>query len=214
MPSPADSPKKRVKNVVLVKPIVTGSVAFWLGKKAQERKSHRWSVYLRGVHGEDLSYFIRKVIFQLHHTFTDSQRVLLRPPFEVEEYGWGEFEIGIKIYFVDPVEKPVQLYHSLKLYPSHDIQLTTKKPVISEYYDELVFQDPSAMLYERLMTGPTVMPPPHPFAQYWLHFDEQHEKKAVVNAEKKVQSAIKQLQARLKTSDAEIQKLNAALPPG
>jgi YEATS domain-containing protein 4 len=32
--------------------------------------------------------------------------VLNKPPFEVQETGWGEFEIQIKLFFVDPNEKP------------------------------------------------------------------------------------------------------------
>lgn len=34
--------------------------------------------------------------------------VLNKPPFEVQETGWGEFEIQIKLFFVDPTEKPVR----------------------------------------------------------------------------------------------------------
>lgn len=30
-----------------------------------------------------------------------------KPPFEVSETGWGEFEVQMKIYFIDPAEKPV-----------------------------------------------------------------------------------------------------------
>ena len=37
-------------------------------------------------------------------------------PFEINLSGWGEFEIGIKIFFVDPAEKPVELIHFLKLH--------------------------------------------------------------------------------------------------
>jgi YEATS domain-containing protein 4 len=33
--------------------------------------------------------------------------VVTQAPFEVEESGWGEFEIQITIYFADPNEKPV-----------------------------------------------------------------------------------------------------------
>lgn len=38
-------------------------------------------------------------------------------PFEINQTGWGEFEIGIKIHFIDPAEKPVDFIHFLKLYP-------------------------------------------------------------------------------------------------
>ena len=33
--------------------------------------------------------------------------VVSKPPYEVTETGWGEFEIVIKIYFNDPNERPV-----------------------------------------------------------------------------------------------------------
>jgi len=33
--------------------------------------------------------------------------VVLQPPYEVMETGWGEFEVIIKIYFNDPTERPV-----------------------------------------------------------------------------------------------------------
>jgi len=33
--------------------------------------------------------------------------VVLKPPYEVTETGWGEFEVIIKIYFNDPTERPV-----------------------------------------------------------------------------------------------------------
>ena len=37
-------------------------------------------------------------------------------PFEIHQTGWGEFDIGVKIHFTDPAEKPVEIQHSLKLY--------------------------------------------------------------------------------------------------
>ena len=35
--------------------------------------------------------------------------VITKPPYEVSETGWGEFEVVIKIFFVDSAEKPVSL---------------------------------------------------------------------------------------------------------
>ena len=33
--------------------------------------------------------------------------VVTKPPYEITETGWGEFEIVIKIFFNDPNERPV-----------------------------------------------------------------------------------------------------------
>jgi hypothetical protein len=50
-------------------PIVFGSIAFWMGKKAAEHATHRWSLFVRGPNDEDLSSFVSKVIFSLHPSF-------------------------------------------------------------------------------------------------------------------------------------------------
>ena len=42
--------------------------------------------------------------------------VVTKPPFEVTETGWGEFEIAIKIYFHDPNERPVSTLYSAHIF--------------------------------------------------------------------------------------------------
>lgn len=66
--------------------------------------------------------------------------VIEKPPFEVTETGWGEFDVIIKLHF-HPVsgEKPQTLYHHLKLHPYEEDGLGIKsKPVTSYLYDEVV----------------------------------------------------------------------------
>lgn len=72
------------------------------------------------------------------------------------ESGWGEFEIKIVIYFKDVMEKPVSLFHILKLYPNDDTIQQGKRTVIAETYDELVFIDPSQVLASALAARPTI----------------------------------------------------------
>ena len=106
---------------------------------------------MRGAFGEDLSHLITKVrpttekrvaqahalaqvTFALHPSFVPPTRVLVAPPYEVTETGWGEFEIGItarthtrsfsavshacaQIQLVaEAMCAPVELVHALKLY--------------------------------------------------------------------------------------------------
>ena len=82
----------------------------------------------------------------------------------MSETGWGEFEVQIKIHFNDVNERPVTFYHILKLF--HNAtgnepgaigasgtgtgqgQTTTaivqgRKTVVSENYDEIIFQEPT-----------------------------------------------------------------------
>ncbi|KAI9325039.1 yeats family-domain-containing protein [Zopfochytrium polystomum] len=152
---------KRVKNVAVPRPIVYGSYAASITKKDpppnDPSHTHRWTVYVRGLNGEDLGYFIKKVSFKLHESFIPQNRIIDRAPFEVTETGWGEFEIQIKIQFQDPQEKPLMLFHQLQLYPKDDsANATVKKPVIAEKYDEIVFNEPTEDMFKILNSHPLV----------------------------------------------------------
>jgi hypothetical protein len=119
-----------------------------------------WCCYVRGVNNEDIAYFVKSVIFTLHETFENSVRTIERPPFEVQEQGWGEFEIGIKIQFVDSSEKPVELHHKLKLF--HDDKGSSqpsKRPLVSEQYDEIVFAHPTVLSIIHILIGKLLQNP-------------------------------------------------------
>lgn len=78
----------------------------------------------------------------------------------MSETGWGEFEIAIKIYFhAASGEKPVTLYHHLRLHPYEDDGTgqpwPKEKPVTSFNYDEIV----------------SVYWPNHPFSEYDIKHD-------------------------------------------
>lgn len=62
----------------LYKSFVIGSIAHWLGKKAEESRSHEWTIYLRASNpDEDLSKFVKKVVFNLHPTLQPPTRSAL-----------------------------------------------------------------------------------------------------------------------------------------
>uniref|UniRef100_A0A1I7VJY1 YEATS family protein n=1 Tax=Loa loa TaxID=7209 RepID=A0A1I7VJY1_LOALO len=73
-----------------------------------------------------------------------------KPPYEVTETGWGEFEIQIRIYFVDVNEKPVTAFHYLRLFQPQVTLPNGKTMVAAEYYDEIVFQEPTMPMYKVL----------------------------------------------------------------
>ncbi|PXF47854.1 Transcription initiation factor TFIID subunit 14 [Gracilariopsis chorda] len=164
---------KRVKGVNLHIPVVHGSYAKHLGDKGTESRSHEWTVYLRPLQAADLSHFIKHVEFVLHESFEPQTRRVTEMPYEVQEYGWGEFEVVIRVFFQDPSEKPVEFFHPLRLFetmgePSPD-------PVVSEHYDEIVFQDPPEKLHSLLKTiphGPNlrIKQPSYPISNYFKDF--------------------------------------------
>lgn len=64
--------------------------------------------------------------------------VLDGPPFEITETGWGEFEVQIKLYFMDVNEKAVTAFYYLKLFQPLVTSEDGIQIVINEYYDEIV----------------------------------------------------------------------------
>lgn len=119
-------------------------------------------MFVKGVNDEDISYWLKKVQFKLHETYAQSLRSVEQPPYEVTETGWGEFEIQIKLYFVqESGEKPQTLWHSLKLHPyGPDIEgkKLRREVVVSQNYEEVVFNEPMEQFYE-ILTGGPVAPP-------------------------------------------------------
>mmetsp|Transcript_5862 Transcript_5862/g.20437 ORF Transcript_5862/g.20437 Transcript_5862/m.20437 type:complete len:121 (-) Transcript_5862:2958-3320(-) len=101
----------------LVVPFCYGTVAWWLGKKAADYHSHKWTVYVRGADNEDLSIYIDKVVFSLHPSFHNHVREVTQVPFELSETGWGEFEITITIHWrSDSGAKPTEMYVTSFMY--------------------------------------------------------------------------------------------------
>ncbi|XP_058777781.1 transcription initiation factor TFIID subunit 14b-like [Vicia villosa] len=216
---------KRVKDVEICVPIVYGTIAFYLGRKASESQSHRWTVYVRGASNEDLSAVIKRVVFQLHPSFNNPTRVVESPPFEVTECGWGEFEIAITLFFhSDACEKQLDLYHHLKLYPEDESgPQTTKKPVVIESYNEVVFPEPLEGFLARIQNHPAVVVPrlppgltlpnpvpidhmndkqrgdtkDHPLSQWFLNFSEADELLKLATARQQVQAHIVKLRRQL-----------------
>lgn len=142
--------ERRLQNFEFVIPVVVGTAAYYLGKKvslselhfklrpplvvlsftcshvqATEYHSHRWTLYVRSVNGEDLTHFLSKVrfhrlcmaenkfygyssgqimqvVFQLHPSFDIPMREYTHPPYELTETGWGEFEIAVLVRHLVP----------------------------------------------------------------------------------------------------------------
>jgi len=180
----------RVKGLSIYRPIIYGNTAVVLTPEEREahpshEHTHRWTVAVRSAASaaensdivggaDDLGYFIRRVTFKLHETYPNPSRNIDKPPFEVTETGWGEFEIQIRITFIpEAAEKPIMLYHHLKLHPwtasGADMDAPPPAevaaqlgPVHSWQYDEIVFTDPFQQFLNILTAHP---PTPLPKAR-------------------------------------------------
>lgn len=67
--------------------------------------------------------YVKKIHFKLHESYENPNRIVTKPPYEVSETGWGEFEVVIKIYFHDPT-----IYKLVKARASF---IEQKLPIIS-----------------------------------------------------------------------------------
>ncbi|CCE63660.1 hypothetical protein TPHA_0F01760 [Tetrapisispora phaffii CBS 4417] len=155
---------KRIKTLSVTRPIVFGNTAKKFGDvrppNAPTEHTHLWTIFVRGPQNEDISYYVEKVVFKLHDTYPNPIRTVEAPPFELTETGWGEFEINIKIYFVqESGEKNISFYHHLRLHPY--IFTTDQKPipeqmneVSSSFYDEIIFNEPNEAFFKILMSKP------------------------------------------------------------
>ena len=111
---------------------------------------------MRGLDDEDISQFISKVEFHLDASFAQPKVEIEKHPFSVQQVGWGQFTIGLTIYFPDPACKPVILEKELWLYED-DLPPSAKRPIVKEDYNELVFLDPSPNMLA-LLTEPRKVP--------------------------------------------------------
>ncbi|XP_013194909.1 YEATS domain-containing protein 4 [Amyelois transitella] len=199
----------RVKGLTIVKPIVYGNVARYFGKKREEDgHTHQWTVYVKPYANEDMSAYIKKVHFKLHESYTNPNRIVTKPPYELTETGWGEFEIVIKIYFHDPNERPVTLYHILKLFQSpvtDGAPPTVGRALVSESYEEIVFQEPTQLMQHLLNSVKPIT------NGQWTHdtdFEEKKEKtlEKIITAQGKVRNEITDLKEKLHLAKETITK--------
>ncbi|CAD7705147.1 unnamed protein product [Ostreobium quekettii] len=182
----------RVRGAEYVLPICVGTVGFWLGKKASEEKSHRWTVYVRGPRGMDISHAVHSVTFRLHPSFTDPERVLTSAPFELTEMGWGEFDIVVVVRFsLDSHGGEIEMTRRLKLYSEENSTQSTKKPVIREQYEEIVFSEPPVDFYKRVTSMKVGSAPESEITPHLPQYDEQHDLEKIRAARMRVASSLK-----------------------
>ncbi|SAL98328.1 hypothetical protein [Absidia glauca] len=203
---------KRIKGLSVSRPIYYGNTATPItGKKPSDSDhTHQWTVMLKGLGNDDLSYYIRKVVFKLHETYPNPLRTVEQPPFELTETGWGEFEIMIKVHFqVATSEKSVTLYHHLRLHPYEDDingqPWPKDKPVSSLMYDELVFNEPTEAFRDILAKHNALQPnlptkKPASLPQFSVQL-EQEELARLDAAQKEVNAQIVSLKQRMAALD-------------
>lgn len=101
----APTTSKRVKNCKITRNFIIGNEAHVLPygtypDPPPDGHTKGWKVYVRPLpNGPDITTWLKKVQFKLHHTYADASRTIEAPgPFEVQETGYGEFGVEIRLY--------------------------------------------------------------------------------------------------------------------
>ncbi|CRG93391.1 gas41 homologue, putative [Plasmodium gallinaceum] len=185
--------ESRMQNVKLVKPLVIGTYSFLLSQQEKRKygnMTHKWTCLLRCPNSSDISLFINKVVFELDPSFIYPKRVYTQPPYEVNEIGWGEFYLQVKIYFADSTLPPVNIMHFVKLNTDSD---STHCPcVVNETYEEIIFKNPTIGLYNKILQSNSTKVAPHKFQEYFIKYDfkEENFTKTYLQFQSKVQEEI------------------------
>lgn len=207
----APIPPKRIKTLSVSRPIIYGNSAKKMGEvkppNAPVEHSHMWTIFVRGPNGEDLSDIIKSVVFKLHETYPNPTRAVEAPPFELTETGWGEFEINIKIHFIESAnEKPISFYHHLRLHEyqnqnSNGVKLENggnSPEVESVFYDEIVFNEPNEEFFKVLIAKPGYLLPSNKSEKAVFSKQlEQEEIDRISDGAKKVDEEIEKLKEEL-----------------
>ncbi|KAI5928643.1 yeats family-domain-containing protein [Camillea tinctor] len=171
---------KRVKGVQIYRPFVYGTTARPFNDTDNPRPAgvpldhtHSWQVFVKGIEDTDIFYWLRRVQFKLHESIPNHLRTIdaetimkenegkgkKQRAFVVNETGWGEFEITIKLYYDSKSgEKPQTLYHHLRLHPygrteAEKEAMRNGGEVIAWTYEEQLFNEPFEEFYKILTSG-------------------------------------------------------------
>ena len=82
--------------------LINFNILTWLCLQMIQTMPKNVVEFICGWHSSDRRHHSKLPLFTPLPT-----TVVVKPPYEVTESGWGEFEVIIKIYFNDPNEKPV-----------------------------------------------------------------------------------------------------------
>ncbi|KAF9350089.1 hypothetical protein BGX26_011681 [Mortierella sp. AD094] len=92
------------------------------GQKHQGFLMRKWKISLMGINAngeEEPLPYVERVEYLLHETFAQPLRKVTEYPFVLQEKGWGEFDMKIKLYFVDNATAPFVLDHDLNFQATH-----------------------------------------------------------------------------------------------
>lgn len=124
----------------------------------------------------------------------------------MSETGWGEFDITFRIHLRDAAAEPITLTHKLALYPPSGQY--NEKPVLSEHYDEVVFNSlpADAAVRAALLKGPQRLSPAYPYHELLPTYSAEDDMARIQAARQKLQDLKVEIQDRLMRARIEAER--------
>ena len=152
---------KRLKGLRVSRNFIIGNEAYQLPHPAfpspPDGHSKGWKVYVRPLpNGPDITTWLKKVQFKLHHTYANASRTVEAPDaFEVSETGYGEFGVEIRLYFPPESGEKAQYrehYLILSPYGSQEQQdrQTKENKIVAEKMETIEFNEPPQEFFKSL----------------------------------------------------------------
>lgn len=166
------------------------------------------------------------MVFQLHPSFAQPTRELNKPPFEVTETGWGEFEASIRIIWNEVAEeRSTILTHGIRLYPNKAPSIcadpsgymNNQVPVVAEKYDEVVFTNPREEFHQLLLNGHKKKNLAYPLSneqsvlQHYRTYADEEDVKALLAAKQFLEVELRNVKDRLLRVDSELDEVKCSL---
>uniref|UniRef100_A0A0K0EF18 YEATS family protein n=1 Tax=Strongyloides stercoralis TaxID=6248 RepID=A0A0K0EF18_STRER len=214
-----DSSSKKIKeSKSIIKPIIIGNISKPLSKPITDTsgksRTHEWVIFVKPYLNEDISKYVKKIQFKLHESYDNNVRVVDTPPYQVCETCWAESEVMIKIFFIDSSEKPITLYHYVRIKEDGATFVGDDGTIVAEHYDELIFKEPSPLMERSLMEA--VKKNELNSNQFWTNFEDSKKTQLeqIIKARKIIQKEIDDLkksiidgQELLKVKSKELQNI-------
>lgn len=156
---------KRLRGLKISRNFIIGNSAVQLPHPAfidpPEGHTKGWRVYVRPLpNGPDITTWLKKVQFKLHHTYADASRTIeatnvTNGCFEIQETGYGEFGVEIRLYFPpDSGEKAQYREHYLVLGywgpPEQQRVQEERNWIVSERIETIEFNEPTSEFYKAM----------------------------------------------------------------
>ncbi|XP_019849104.1 PREDICTED: YEATS domain-containing protein 2-like [Amphimedon queenslandica] len=168
---PLNEPEENESRFYIKRSIVVGNTSQYLLKRLErqtsERVTHKWMTYVRSMTDQPpLESYVKSITFFLHPTYAPNDIITIsRPPYQLIRFGWGEFPVRVQLQFIDPLNKPIDVLHPLKLDQTHsgeqmlgaetiaNIQLV--RPQNNEQQTSSLYQAPPPSLSPPLSVSPS-----------------------------------------------------------